>query len=355
MALSFSGAFDHDVTIYHHTLFPVADEIMINSLPCRRALARNSLNGTRHWRRYVPFAAKLATVALLFAALAVATPSLAAPSVVATIKPVHSLAAAVMAGVAEPKLLLHGAASPHSYALKPSDARALEGADLVIRVSPHLEVFLDKALASLPEKARVVDLDRASGLSLLAVRVSHGASSTAAPTPDEADVHFWLDPVNAAALVREIARQLSTVDPANAARYDANATALEARLSALDAEMRKTLAGLSARPFVVFHDVTQYLEHRYGLNSLGTVTPSPERAPGAGSVAALRDAIREKGAVCIFAEPQFSPRLIDMLVEGTHARRSVLDEIGVRIEAGPEQYFRMMRANAESIADCLRP
>ncbi|MBT3072134.1 zinc ABC transporter substrate-binding protein [Rhodomicrobium sp. Az07] len=325
---------------------------MVVRLPWRAVLLRGS-DSARRLKR--PLAAGRAVLAFLFSALAIATPSLAAPKVVATIKPVHSLAAAIMAGVAEPKLLLDGAASPHFYALKPSDARALEGADLVIRVSPHLEVFLDRALASLPEKARVLDLDRSAGLNLLAVRASHGASSAAGSAPDQADVHFWLDPVNAGALAREIARQLSAIDPENAAHYGANATALGAKLTELDVEMRKTLAGLSGRPFVVFHDVTQYLEHRYGLNSLGTVTPSPERTPGAGSVAALRDAIREKGAVCIFAEPQFSPRLIDMLVEGTNARRGILDEIGVRIEAGPEQYFNLMRANARSIADCLRP
>jgi len=319
-------------------------KIMMTRLPGFLGLAR--------WWPF-PLARRWKRCAFLFAALAVATPSLSAPAVVATIKPIHSLTAAVMAGVAEPKLLLGGAASPHSYALKPSDARALDGADLVIRVSPHLEVFLDKALTSLSAKARVVDLDRAAGLNLLAARASHGASSAAA-SPDEADVHFWLDPSNAVALAREIARQLSSIDPENAARYRANAAALEARLVALDGELRKTLAGLSTRPFVVFHDVTQYLERRYDLNSLGTVTPSPERSPGAGSVAALRDAIREKGAVCIFAEPQFSPRLIDMLVEGTNAQRGVLDEIGVRIEAGPDQYFELMRANAHSIADCLR-
>jgi len=300
---------------------------------------------------------RAAPVLLLAAVLSLlaASTSYAAPKVVATIKPIHSLTAAVMRGVAEPKLLLDGAASPHAYALKPSDARAVEEADLVIRVSPHLEVFLDRALASLPANARVIDLDHAPGLDLLAVRPTPGAPFAPAKMPDDVDVHFWLDPVNAITLAREIARQLSAIDGENAARYAANAAELEAKLTALDGELKEQFGGLSDRPFVVFHDVTQYLERRYKLKSLGAVVLSPERSPGAGSLASLRDQIRSGGAVCIFYEPQFSPRLIDMLIEGRGVKRGSFDEIGARVPAGPDQYFGMMRLNAGNVAACLKP
>ena len=294
-----------------------------------------------------------------------AAPSFAAaPNVVVTIKPVHSLAAAILEGVAEPRLLLEGAASPHAYALKPSDAAALYKADAIIRVSGNLEVFLERALATLPEKARMIDLEKAPGLTLLPVRKGGGNLQDAAAESDEddgghhhhgaIDVHFWLDPVNAIVIARYLAQQFSGMDPEHAAAYQANERKLQAKLEALDAELKLTLGGLAGKPFIVFHDVTQYLEKRYNLHGLGAVTLSPERPPGAKRLAAIREKIKDAAAICVFSEPQFPPKLIDMLTEGTPAKHGELDEIGAAIPAGTDQYFALMRADAESLAACLK-
>ena len=293
-----------------------------------------------------------------------AVPSFAAPNVVVTIKPVHSLAAAILEGVSEPKLLLEGGASPHSYALKPSDAEAISGADAIIRVSENLEVFLDKAIATIPEKARVITLDKTPGLTLLQVRRGGGSMQHASGEREGAeehehhhgpmDVHFWLDPVNAIVISGYLARQFGEIDPEHAAQYRANAEKLEAKLAALDSELKITFKGISDRPFIVFHDVTQYLENRYGLHGLGAVTLSPERPPGAKRLSEIRDKIRQAKAICVFSEPQFPPKLVEMLTDGTAAKSGVLDEIGAAIPPGPGQYFALMRADAENLASCLK-
>lgn len=300
----------------------------------------------------------------LAAFIVFAVPSFAAPNVVVTIKPVHSLAAAILEGVSEPKLLLEGGASPHSYALKPSDAQAISGADAIIRVSENLEVFLDKAIATIPEKARVITLDKTPGLTLLPVRTSGALTQHASAESEGADehehhhgsmdVHFWLDPVNAIVISGTLAQQFAEMDPEHAAQYRANAEKLEARLAALDAELNVTFKGLSDRPFIVFHDVTQYLEKRYGLDGLGAVTLSPERPPGAKRLSEIREKIKDAKAICVFSEPQFPPKLIEMLTEGTEAKGGVLDEIGAAIPPGPGQYFTLMRADAKSLATCLK-
>lgn len=296
--------------------------------------------------------------------IALAAPSFAAPNVVVTIKPIHSLAAAILEGVTEPKLLLDGAASPHAYALKPSDAEALSRADAIIRVSENLEVFLDKAIATLPEKARVIDLDKTPGLTLLPVRQNGSLMQDAGAKSEDADghehvhgpidVHFWLDPLNAIIIAGYLAKQFGEIDPEHAAQYLANAEKLEARLAALDEELKAILKGVSNKPFIVFHDVTQYLEKRYALHGLGAVTLSPERPPGARRLAEIRQKIKDTKAICVFSEPQFPPKLVETLTEGTEAKRGVLDEIGATIPAGPGQYFEFMRADAESLAACLR-
>jgi zinc transport system substrate-binding protein len=290
-------------------------------------------------------------------------PALGAPRVVVTIKPVHSLAAAILEGVAEPKLLLDGAASPHSYALKPSDAKALSEADAVIFVSKNLEVFLERAVVALPANARIIDLEQTPGLRLLPVREGgwHEAGEESSEEDDEHghgegghDVHFWLDPLNAIAIARQLAHEFSAMDPAHAAQYQANAGKLETALIALDAELKATLGDLAGRRFIVFHDVTQYFETRYGLNSAGAITVSPERAPGAKRLAAVRAKIEDSQAICVFSEPEFPPKLVQMLTMGTNAKRGVLDEVGAAIPAGPGHYFALMRADAGSLANCLK-
>jgi zinc transport system substrate-binding protein len=279
----------------------------------------------------------------------------AAPRVVATIKPVHSLAASILEGVTEPKLLLNGASSPHNYALKPSDMKALEDADAIIRVSEHLEVFLDKVVRALPQKARIIDLEKAPGLSLLPVRQGETGDHEGGGLKQNAyDVHFWLDPINAIAIARYLDLEFARIDPIHAAQYHANAQKLEARLLALDAELTGMLTGLSGRPFIVFHDVTQYLERRYGLSGLGALTLSPERPPGGARLEAVRTKVEQGKAVCVFSEPQFPPRLIAMLIAGTSARQGIVDEAGASIPAGPDQYFRLMQYDAESVAACLK-
>jgi zinc transport system substrate-binding protein len=300
-------------------------------------------------------------LAAFVALTAMAATGLAAPNVVVTIKPAHSLAAAILEGVAQPKLLLEGAASPHAYSLKPSDAEALAKADAIVRVSDNLEIFLDKAIATLPGKARIVDLENAPGLTLLPVRTigadmrdaeAEGGDHRHAAGP--IDVHFWLDPANASRIAAYLADEFAAMDPEHAAQYRANALKLKARLEALDAELKSRFEGLSGKPFIVFHDVTQYLEKRYGLNGLGAVTLSPERPPGAKRLSAIRANIEAAHALCVFSEPQFPPKLVEMLTEGTAAKRGVMDEIGAALPAGPDQYFALMRSDAESLAACLK-
>lgn len=288
----------------------------------------------------------------------------AAPRVVASILPVHSLVAAVMEGVGAPDLLIPAAVSPHAYALRPADARALSGADAVFWIGSALETFLQKPLDSLAGDARVVALLDAPDLRRLETRPA--AAWTGPPDGarhDEADhdhagginPHVWLDPRNAAAMVRWIAATLSDIDAANAQRYEANAAAALARLEALDRELATRLAPVAGRPYVVFHDAYQYLEARYGLTPVGAVTLQPDRPAGARHVRTLRAAIAESGAACAFREPQMAPPLLAAVVEGTTARVAVLDPLGTDLEPGPDAYFTLMRTLAETLAACLSP
>ncbi|MCH7887821.1 MAG: zinc ABC transporter substrate-binding protein [Proteobacteria bacterium] len=280
------------------------------------------------------------------------------PRVVVSIKPVHAIVAAVMAGVAAPELLVKGGGSPHTYAMRPSQARSLNDAELVFWVGGNLETFLRKPLSALAGKARLIKLMAIEGMTLYPTRAGGAWERHAEQAPQDAahgalDAHVWLDPANAKRIASAAAAALTETDPANRAAYAANAERFAARIDALDAELRAALAPLKHVPYAVFHDAYQYFEQRYGLNAVGAVTISPERRPGARRLRQIRATIRAFSARCVFHEPQFEPALLQNVVEGTGARVGVLDPLGAELEPGADAYFALMRGLARGLAECL--
>ncbi len=290
----------------------------------------------------------------------------AAPKVVVSIKPVHSLVAGVMAGMGEPRLLITGSASPHAYSLRPSDARALSEADLVVWVGEGLETFLGRPLCALAGGAEVVALSSVPGVELLESRAGgtwekhdeaqdkHGEEDDEpVHRPGDYNPHIWLDPDNAIAIVKAAVTALSGLDPDHAADYARNGDELIGRLTALDRELQADLASVKDTPFVVFHDAYHYFEAHYDLNAVGSITVSPDRAPGALRVSEIRAKIMDLEASCVFSEPQFAPRVLTTVIEGTSARQGILDPLGADQPAGPDAYFSLMRALTGSLKKCL--
>lgn len=297
------------------------------------------------------------------------------PNVVASIQPVHSLVAAVMAGVGEPTLLIGGGASPHTASLRPSQAAALQRADVVFWIGESLETFLARPLAALPGHARVVALADAPGVTLLPARRggiwvapdhAHAGDSDDghghADGGDDAgtrvdrsatDMHIWLDPINAKAMAEAIVAALAQADPDHAGRYRTNGAALREKIDDLDRALRAELSAAAGRPYIVFHDAYHYFEARYGLTPAGSMTVHPDRSPGAATLSAVRARIADAGAACVFREPQFEPALVRTVTQGTGARLAVLDPLGTDIAPGPEAYFTLMHRLAAALRDCL--
>jgi zinc transport system substrate-binding protein len=302
---------------------------------------------------------------MLIATTFITTSGLAARAdvnVVASIKPVHSLVAAVMEGVGTPDLIVEGAGSPHTYSLKPSQARMLESADVVFWVGHDLETFLEKPLETLAAKAKTIELLDAHGLVKMAFREGgafddhddHAKKDDHDDHDDHGDdPHVWLDTVNAKALVHEIEEALAAADPKNAPKYEANADKLMVQIDALSAEITKERAPVKGKGFIVFHDAYHYFETRFGLQAAGSISVSPETMPGAERITEIRNRVKTLGAACVFAEPQFEPKLVATVIEGSNAKSGVLDPLGASLKDGPSLYFDLMRAMAKSFKTCL--
>lgn len=312
---------------------------------------------------------RLVCAAFLFTSLLSAFTAHAetAPRVAVSIKPVGDLIAAVMAGVGTPTVLIPPGSSPHTYAFKPSERAAAEQAQVLFWIGPDVEPALTKITKALPRSARVVTLSTEPGMDLLSARTggdwerkrpASAQKPAVADAHDHAhtgsiDGHLWLSPTNAKVIVRSAAQALSSVDPQHAAQYRANADQAVQRIDATTAELTAQLAPVKDKPFIVFHDAFQYFEHAFGLHAAGSILVSPDAIANARRVSQMRDKIKALGAVCVFSEPQFEPRLVHTLVEGSNARLGTLDPLGAKGPLGLDGYTQLMRNLAGNLRNCL--
>ncbi|WP_409317853.1 zinc ABC transporter substrate-binding protein [Pseudomonas sp. KCJK9016] len=277
--------------------------------------------------------------------------------VLTSIKPLQLIAAAVQDGVAIPEVLLPPGASPHNYALRPSDVRKVQSVDLLYWIGPDMEGFLPRVLngRTLPSVA-VQDLP---GMKLRRfAEDSHSHAEDADEhdhdhRPGTLDAHLWLSPVNARVIANKMAADLSVADPANAERYQSNAKAFDERLDALDQRLKKRLASVEGKPYFVFHEAFDYFEDAYGLKHTGVFSVAAEVQPGAQHVAAMRARLQEVGKTCVFSEPPLRPRLAETLVAGLPVKLAELDALGGYTPATAQGYEQVLEKLGNDLAGCL--
>ncbi len=334
-----------------------------------------------------------------------------APQVAVDIAPIHSLVARVMDGVGQPALIVAPGASPHEYSLRPSDAGALQEADVVFWLGHDLTPWLADALDSLAGQAEVVELIEAEGTVTLPTRQSalfeahdnghdgdthddhahsegehaghegdaHDAEADGGKDyaheekehehahdhdadPEHAahdhghgdqDPHAWLSPDNATTWLNTIAATLSDADPENADAYRANAAAGLEDMADLKAEINAILDPVRGANFIVFHDAYQYFEESMNIRAAGAISVSDAADPSPARIAEIRARVRAEGVTCVLSEPQFAPGIVEAVMDGADARTAVLDPLGSDLEPGIALYPKLLRNLATTLADCL--
>lgn len=305
------------------------------------------------------------------------------PSVAADIAPVHSLVARVMDGVGTPGLVIPPGASPHEHSLRPSEAAALEEADIVFWVGEDLTPWLADAIETLADDASVTALLEADDTVRLDFREDamfeahehgdaddHGHDDHAHDDHEhddnahddhghdghahgEYDPHAWLSPDNAAAWLNLIAARLSAADPDNAGTYFANAAAGREEIESLKGEITDTLEPVRGNRFLVFHDAYQYFETAFDFPAAGAISLSDASDPSPARIAEIRNRLSEQGVDCVLAEPQFNAGLVTTVTDGTEVATAVIDPLGSDLEPGIGMYPQLLRNLAGTLADCL--
>jgi len=281
--------------------------------------------------------------------------------VVVSIKPLHSLASALMRGAAEPQLLIKGRASPHHFSLKPSHLRLMNQADIVLWLGDSVESSLSKVIGQLPASVQSLSLLQESSLIRLPMREGgvwqhdhdHHDETKGLIEGRSVDPHLWLDPLNAERIAQVLARALIAHDPTNEARYSANLERLSKQLRQLDLEIKGRLKAVQKVPYLVYHDAYHYFEKRYLLSATGAFVLDLSHRPGAKRLSVLRKKIVSNSIHCAFLEPQYDARLLNSVVSDLPIQVSVLDPLGADLPAGEELYFQLMRRLATQLESCL--
>ena len=326
---------------------------------------------------------------VFIAFLATFSVSKAEVKVVASIKPIHSLVSYVMDGVGKPDVIVDGYNSPHGFSLKPSHAKMIENADLIIWVGEDLEAFLEKPLNTIAKKAVNIEIMNLSGIKKLKFReknifeghddhghghkekkhdnhahghkekkhddhghkkAKHDDHGHEGHAHGEHDPHVWLDPMNAKVIVKEIENQLVKLDPENSSKYKANSKKAQSELDNLTKNIKKDLKG--DLRFVVFHDAYQYFENRFGIKVLGALTVNPDVLPGAEQLSEIREVIEHEKVNCLFSEPQFNPAIIKSIAKDTKIKTGVLDPLGATLDKGKGMYSELLQSMYASFKGC---
>lgn len=307
------------------------------------------------------------TLAGLSIAASLALPAQA--DVVASVKPVGFIAAAIADGVTPVQVLLPDGASEHDYALRPSDIKRLKSADLVVWVGPEMEAFMTKSAAALPA-AKNVQMSDLPGVKPLLLKggedeeeeeheAHSGHSHGTADSHDhhhhgEYNMHLWMSPEISKKTAIAIHAKLLELMPQSKDKLDANLQHFEAELASADAKISKQLAPVKDKGYFVFHDAYTYFEKHFGLTPLGHFTVNPEIQPGAQRLHQIRTQLVEQKATCVFAEPQFRPAVIEAVARGTTVRSGTLDPLGTDITPGKDSYVTFLSQLSSQYASCLK-
>lgn len=310
------------------------------------------------------------------------------PRVVTDLPPIGSLVAQVMGDLGTPVVLLDAGADAHAFQLRPSQAAELAAAQAIIWVGPEMSPWLDRAMNGLNASAVDLRLLAVPGMIHRTYADDHaedehaahnhaeetgaletGALETGAAelvhddhaaeghedhdhADGDIDPHAWLDPANASLWLGAIATTLADLDPANAAIYAANAAMAQDELAVLDTEIATLLAPAQTTPLVVFHNAYGYFAAHYGLTIAGAISDGDAASPGAAHLRNLQTKLADSVA-CVFPESNHDPKLLEILEQNPGLRLSgALDPEGSTLQNGPELYGDLLRALAQTIADC---
>lgn len=284
-------------------------------------------------------------LSLIFFLLTYAFSVQSAPNVVVSIKPIHSIVSSLMQGTGAPQLLLNTNDSAHSFHIRPSQASALENADLIVSIDPKFEAGLANTLNNYSASSQLV---------ISELNLANFYTFREDDEKDEYDYHLWLDVNNARAIAKHLLNRLIKIDADNTPTYSNNWAALDAKLLQLHKDNYEQLAGLSAINFANYSDTIQYFEKSHNLSQPIIITPHHGARLSIRDVLTAKKEMKQQHAKCLLYTSETNLEKLDVLTEGAAIVVAEISILGNELANGPDQYFNLMKNLTSQIAQCLQ-
>lgn len=299
-------------------------------------------------------------------------PMMANADVLASVKPLGFIASSIANGVTDTQVLVPAGASPHDYSLKLSDIQKVKSADLVLWVGEDIDAFLDKPISQIDRK-KVITIADITEVEPLLTKAHHehfhedgdhdhkhehkhehkGGHEHEHHEGLTTNWHVWYSPAISQIVAQKVADKLTAQFPDKKDLIAKNLADFNRTLTEQGDKIKAQLAPFKDKGFFVFHDAYGYFNDAYGLKQTGYFTINPLVAPGAKTLAHIKEEIAEHRVNCLFAEPQFTPKVIESLAKGTSVNVGRLDPIGDGVKLGENSYANFLQATADSYAQCL--
>ena len=282
-------------------------------------------------------------------------------NIISSVKPIAFITQAISDGVTNTDILLPDGTSPHTYSLKPSDLAKIKTAELIIWVGEDLETFMPTVLKNIDKNKQIELMDIPTIKSLLRTSTNnHDQQKSHTHNNDsdhdhrgEYDEHIWLSPKIANEIAQAVHDKLISIYPDKKDIFDENLNEFTVKLAETEQNIAKKLINVQNSGYFVFHDAYGYFESQFGLKNLGSFTINPAVQPGVQTVYAIKRELKEHQAVCVFREPQFSPAVIEKIVNGTDVRIGELNPLGTDITLSKNAYSQFLLRLTQQLLDCL--
>ncbi|WP_136429690.1 zinc ABC transporter substrate-binding protein ZnuA [Haemophilus influenzae] len=357
---------------------------------------------------------KLLKISAVSAAL-LSAPMMANADVLASVKPLGFIVSSIADGVTGTQVLVPAGASPHDYNLKLSDIQKVKSADLVVWIGEDIDSFLDKPISQIERKKVITIADLADVKPLLSKahhehfhedgdhdhdhkhehkhdhKHDHDHKHEHKHDHDHdhdhkhehkhdhdhdhdhkhehkhdhehhdhdhhegltTNWHVWYSPAISKIVAQKVADKLTAQFPDKKALIAQNLSDFNRTLAEQSEKITAQLANVKDKGFYVFHDAYGYFNDAYGLKQTGYFTINPLVAPGAKTLAHIKEEIDEHKVNCLFAEPQFTPKVIESLAKNTKVNVGQLDPIGDKVTLGKNSYATFLQSTADSYMECL--
>ena len=273
--------------------------------------------------------------------------------VAASIFPVADMVKQVGGDYVEVFSVIPPGASPHTYEPKPSVLKKISSVKIFFMIGAGLEYWNEKFVKS--TGGRHIKVVLSDGVALIREKEHHHVEKAGKPHSEEifANPHIWLDVEIAKSMVKKIVTALASVDNGHAPYYEERGNKYIAELDSLDRVIFKETGKFTIKKYVSFHPAWEYFAGRYGLESAGVIESVPGKSPTPLDIKNIVGNIKKHNVKAVFAEPQFNPKVAEVIAKEAGIKVLMLDPMGGPGIKERESYIDIMKYNLKILREAM--